>query len=53
MVKLMNTDTETDNAWVQAQAESEAAKAIKIERETHKLENACAAKWARPSVTST
>jgi hypothetical protein len=34
----MNTDTETDNAWVQAQAESEAAKAIKIERETHKLE---------------
>ena len=34
----MNTDTEADNAWVQAQAESEAAKAIKIERETHKLE---------------
>ena len=31
-------NTETDNAWVQAQAESEAAKAIKIERETHKLE---------------
>jgi tRNA 2-thiocytidine biosynthesis protein TtcA len=34
----MNTDTEADNAWVQAQAESEAAKALKIERETHKLE---------------
>jgi tRNA 2-thiocytidine biosynthesis protein TtcA len=34
----MNTDTAADNAWVQAQAESEAAKAIKIERETHKLE---------------
>ena len=34
----MNTDTEADNAWVQAQAESEAAQALKIERETHKLE---------------
>ena len=34
----MNTDTAADNAWVQAQAESEAAKAVKIERETHKLE---------------
>lgn len=34
----MNTDTEADNAWVQAQAESDAGKAAKIERETHKLE---------------